>query len=56
MGKTVKLRKSGKSLIMTFPKSICQMIGLQEGSEVEIQPYMTDAVIVKKNKEVLYII
>ncbi len=50
MGKVVKLRKSGRSLIMTFPKSICDMFGLQEGSDVEITPYMTDAVIVKKVK------
>ncbi len=50
IGKIVKLRKSGRSLIITLPKSICEMFGLQEGSDVEIEPYMTDAVIVKKVK------
>ena len=50
MGKIVKLRKSGRSLILTFPRSICDMFNLKEGSEVEIEPYMTDAVIIKKMK------
>jgi len=50
IGKVVKLRKSGRSLIMTFPKSIYEMFDLEDGSEVEITPYMTDAVIVKKVK------
>jgi|GEM_PF-6201770 len=35
---------------MTMPKSISEMFGLVEGSKVEIEPYMTDAVIVKKVK------
>ena len=50
MGKRIKLRKSGRSLILTFPKSICDMFNLIEGSEVEIEPYMTNAVIIKMMK------
>jgi antitoxin component of MazEF toxin-antitoxin module len=39
MCKVIKLRKSGKSLIMTMPKSIAEMFNLKEGSQVEIEPF-----------------
>jgi len=50
MGKIVKLRKSGDSIIMTVPKQICEMFDMKETSEVEFTPYMADAVILKKVK------
>ncbi len=39
MGEVVKLRKSGKSLIITLPMEICEKLSLEEGSEVEIEPF-----------------
>ncbi len=39
MGEAVKLRKSGKNLIITIPKEICEKLNLEEGSQVEIEPF-----------------
>ncbi len=47
MGKVVKLRKSGKSLIITIPKSIAEMFNLKEGSHVEIEPFTSNSMQLK---------
>lgn len=47
MGKIVKLRKSGKSLIITVPKSIAEMFNLKEGSQVEIEPFTSNSMQLK---------
>ncbi len=47
MGKVVKLRRSGKSLVITVPKSIGEMFGLTEGSLMEIVPFTTDSMQLK---------
>lgn len=47
MGKVVKLRKSGKSLIITLPRAICDMFGLKEGSQVEIEPFTSNSMQLK---------
>ncbi len=47
MGKIVKLRKSGKSLIITIPMAICQMFNLKEGSQVEIEPFTSNSMQLK---------
>lgn len=47
MGKIVKLRKSGKSLIMTLPKSICDLFDLKESSQVEIEPFTSNQLMLK---------
>ncbi len=39
MGEIVKLRKSGKNLVITMPAEICEKLELKEGSEVEIEPF-----------------
>jgi antitoxin component of MazEF toxin-antitoxin module len=39
MGELVKLRKSGKNLIIALPPEICEMLSLKEGSKVEIEPF-----------------
>jgi AbrB family looped-hinge helix DNA binding protein len=39
MGEVVKLRKSGKNLVITIPAEICEKLELKEGSEVEIEPF-----------------
>ncbi len=39
MGETVKLHKSGKHLVITIPAEICEKLELNEGSEVEIEPF-----------------
>jgi len=40
MGEAVKLRKSGKNLIITIPKEICEKLDLKEGSQVEIEAFI----------------
>ncbi|MCX9076223.1 MAG: AbrB/MazE/SpoVT family DNA-binding domain-containing protein [Candidatus Methanoperedens sp.] len=47
MGKIVKLRKSGKSLIITMPKSIAEMFNLKEGSQLEIEPFNSTSMQLK---------
>lgn len=47
MGKVVKLRKSGKSLIITIPMAICEMFNLKEGSQVEIEPFTSNSMQLK---------
>jgi antitoxin component of MazEF toxin-antitoxin module len=47
MGKIIKLRKSGKSLIITIPMAICQMFNLKEGSQVEIEPFTSNSMQLK---------
>jgi AbrB family looped-hinge helix DNA binding protein len=39
MGEVVELRKSGENLIITIPIEICEKLGLEEGSQVEIEPF-----------------
>ncbi len=40
MGEVVKLRKSGKNLVITIPLEICERLNLKEGSQVEIEPFI----------------
>lgn len=47
MGKIVKIRKSGKSLIITVPKSIAEMFNLKEGSQVELEPFTSNSMQLK---------
>ncbi len=39
MGELVKIKKSGKNLIIHVPIEICEKLNLEEGSEVEIEPF-----------------
>ncbi len=39
MGKVVKIRKSGKNLVIALPVEICELLNLKEGSQVEIEPF-----------------
>jgi AbrB family looped-hinge helix DNA binding protein len=39
MSEVVKLHKSGKNLVITIPAEICEKLELNEGSEVEIEPF-----------------
>lgn len=39
MGEVVKLRKSGKNLIITIPAELGETLNLREGSQVEIEPF-----------------
>lgn len=43
MGKQIKVRKSGNSLVMTIPSSIAEMFNLSDGSEVEIEAQGIDS-------------
>ena len=47
MGKIVKLRKSGKSLIITMPMAICEMFNFKEGSEIELEPFTSNSMQLK---------
>jgi antitoxin component of MazEF toxin-antitoxin module len=47
MGKIVKLRRSGKSLVITVPKAICDMFNIKEGSQVEIEPFTSNSMQLK---------
>ncbi len=38
MGKIVKVRKSGTSLIITITKEIAELFNIKEGTELEIEP------------------
>ncbi len=40
MGEVVKLRKSGKNLVITIPVEICEKLELKEGAQVEIEPFI----------------
>ncbi len=40
MSEIVKLQKSGKNLLITIPVEICEKLCLEEGAEVEIEPFM----------------
>ena len=43
MGKQIKVRKSGNSLVMTIPSSIAEMFNLSDGSVVEIEAQGIDS-------------
>ena len=43
MGKKIKIRKSGNSLIMTVPSSVAELFNLAEGSVVEIEAMGIDS-------------
>ena len=43
MGKEIKVRKSGNSLVMTIPSSIAGMFNLSDGSVVEIEAQGIDS-------------
>ena len=43
MGKQIKIRKSGNSLIMTIPSSVAEMFNLSDGSMVEIEAMGADS-------------
>ncbi len=47
MGKIVKVRRSGKSLIITVPKAIGDMFNLKEGSQMEIEPFTSNSMQLK---------
>ncbi len=47
MGKIVILRKSGNSLILTVPKSICELYSLNDGSPLELEPFTKDTLQLK---------
>ncbi len=50
IGKVVKLRKSGDSLIITMPKQIAEMFDLKEDSEVELKPFTANQILMEKVK------
>ena len=39
MGEVVKLKKSGHDLVIPIPLSICEHMNIEEGVEVEIEPF-----------------
>jgi antitoxin component of MazEF toxin-antitoxin module len=43
MGKKIKARKSGSSLILTIPADIAELMGIIAGTELEISPFRTDS-------------
>lgn len=43
MGKKIKIRKSGNSLVMTVPSSLAELFNLVEGSMVEIEAMGIDS-------------
>lgn len=43
VGKQIKVRKSGNSLVMTIPSSIAEMFNLSDGSVVEIEAQGIDS-------------
>lgn len=47
MGKKITVRKSSKSFIITLPKSYCEMIGIEEGSILDCEPFTKDSLILK---------
>lgn len=47
MGKTVTVRKSGSSLVMTIPSDIAEMFNIKEGSQVEIEPFTSNSIQLK---------
>jgi len=47
MGKKITLRKSGNSLILTMPKSICELYSLKDDSPLELEPFTKDTLQLK---------
>ncbi len=47
MGKKVKARKSGSSLILTIPADIAELMEIKERTELEISPFRTDSLEVR---------
>ena len=47
MGKIITVRKSGNSFILTLPKSYCEMVDIKEGSQIEIEPFTKDSLMLK---------
>jgi antitoxin component of MazEF toxin-antitoxin module len=47
MGKKITVRKSGNSYIVTLPKSICEMLGIKAGSELDAEIFTKDSIILK---------
>ena len=47
MRKKVILRKSGNSLILTVPESICELYNLNDGSPLELEPFTKDTLQLK---------
>ena len=43
MGKTIKIRRSGNSLVMTIPHAIAEMFDLQDGRGVELEAQGIDS-------------
>lgn len=39
MGELIIIRKSGKNLMIPVPMEICEKLNLEEGSEVQIEPF-----------------
>ena len=48
MGKEIKVRKSGNSLVMTIPKSIAELFDLHDGSTVDLEAQGIDSFRVRK--------
>ena len=47
MAKTMTVRKTGTSLIMTIPKDIADLFNIKEGKELEIEAQGVDSFRVK---------
>jgi antitoxin component of MazEF toxin-antitoxin module len=47
MGKKTKARKSGSSLIMTIPAGIAELMGIKDGTELELEPFTTNCLQLK---------
>lgn len=43
MGKKIKIRKSGNSLVMTVPSALAELFNLVEGSVVEVEAMGIDS-------------
>ena len=50
MAKQVRVRKINRSLVITLPHDICELYGIKEGSLLDLEPMMSDAikVVVKR--------
>lgn len=50
MAKTIKVRKTGNSLVITIPSDIAGLYGISKGSELEISPFTSDSLQLKIKK------
>ena len=47
MSKTLKVRNVGNSNIITLPKSMCDILNIQTGTELEIELFTKDSLLLK---------